>query len=97
MTIPREYLFQFEQDIVPNGLVFLYPNSLNEAQVLLNNEQFMDSFSYLDCGEALDETVSALKQNYLPMILTVETLSTDKSKEKRSKIENKKYKIRPKK
>jgi hypothetical protein len=69
MTIPREYLFQFEQDIVPNGLVFLYPNSLNEAQVLLNNEQFMDSFSYLDCGEALDETVSALKQNYLPMIL----------------------------
>jgi len=97
MTIPREYLFQFEQDIVPNGLVFLYPNSLNEAQVLLNNEQFMDSFSYLDCGEALDETVSALKHNYLPMILTVETLSTDKSKEKRSKIENKKYKIRPKK
>lgn len=97
MTIPREYLLQFEQDIVPNGLVFLYPNTLDEAQVLLNNEQFMDSFSYLDCGEEPDVTVSPLRQNYMPMILTVETLSADKSKEKRSKIENKKYKIRPKK
>jgi len=97
MTIPREYLLQFEQDIVPNGLVFLYPNTMDEAQVLLNNEQFMDSFSYLDCGEEPDVTVSPLRQNYMPMILTVETLSTDKSKEKRSKIENKKYKIRPKK
>ena len=97
MTIPREYLFQFEQDIVPNGLVFLYPNTLDEAQVLLNNERFLDSFSYLDCGEEPDETISPLRQNYMPMILTVETLSADKSKEKRSKIENKKYKIRPKK
>ena len=97
MTIPREYLLQFEQDIVPNGLVFLYPNTMDEAQVLLNNERFMDSFSYLDCGEEPDETISPLRQNYMPMILTVETLSTDKSKEKRSKIENKKYKIRPKK
>lgn len=97
MTIPREYLLQFEQDIVPNGLVFLYPNTLDEAQVLLNNERFLDSFSYLDCGEEPDDIVSPLKQNYMPMILTVETLSVDKSKEKRSKIENKKYKIRPKK
>lgn len=97
MTIPREYLLQFEQDIVPNGLVFLYPNTFDEAQVLLNNERFLDSFSYLDCGEEPDETISPLRQNYMPMILTVETLSADKSKEKRSKIENKKYKIRPKK
>jgi hypothetical protein len=88
---------QFEQELVPNGLVFLYPNHWSNEQILQANEQFLDSFSYMDCGVELDESIAALKQNYMPMILTVETLSTDKSKEKRSKIENKKYKIRPKK
>jgi len=97
MTIPSDYLVQFEQGLAPNGLVFLYPNTQSNEQILQTNEQFMDSFSYMDCGVELDESIAALKQNYLPMILTVETLSTDKSKEKRSKIESKKYKIRPKK
>jgi hypothetical protein len=57
----------------------------------------MDSFSYMDCGVELDESIAGLKQNYLPMILTVETLSSDKSKEKRTKIESRKIKIRQKK
>jgi hypothetical protein len=51
----------------------------------------------MDCGVELDESLAGLKQNYLPMILTVETLSSDKSKEKRSKIESRKIKIRQKK
>lgn len=97
MTIPSDYLVQFEQDLAPNGLVFLYPNSLSNEQILQTNEQFMDSFSYMDCGVELDESIAGLKQNYLPMILTVETLSSDKSKEKRTKIESRKIKIRQKK
>lgn len=97
MTIPSDYLVQFEQDLAPNGLVFLYPNSLGNEQILQTNEQFMDSFSYMECGVELDESIAGLKQNYLPMILTVETLSSDKSKEKRSKIESRKIKIRQKK
>lgn len=97
MTIPSDYLVQFEQDLAPNGLVFLYPNSLSNEQILQTNEQFMDSFSYMDCGVELDESIAGLKQNYLPMILTVEALSTDKSKEKRSRIESKKIKTKQKK
>jgi hypothetical protein len=97
MTIPSAYLVQFEQELVPNGLVFLYPNHWSNEQILQANEQFLDSFSYMDCGVELDESIAALKQNYMPMILTVETLSTDKSKEKRSLIERKKIKIKQKK
>lgn len=97
MTIPSDYLVQFEQDLAPNGLVFLYPNSLSNEQILQTNEQFMDSFSYMDCGVELDESIAGLKQNYLPMILTVEALSTDRSKEKRSRIESKKIKTKQKK
>ena len=97
MTIPSDYLVQFEEDLAPNGLVFLYPNSLSNEQILRTNEKFMESFSYMDCGVELDESIASLKQNYMPMILTVETLSTDKSKEKRSKIESRKIKIRQKK
>lgn len=97
MTIPSDYLVQFEENLAPNGLVFLYPNSRSDEQILQTNEQFMDSFSYMDCGVELDESLAVLKQNYLPMILTVETLSSDKSKEKRSKIESRKIKIRQKK
>jgi hypothetical protein len=97
MTIPSDYLVQFEEDLAPNGLVFLYPNSRSNEQILQTNEKFMDSFSYMDCGVELDESLAGLKQNYLPMILTVETLSSDKSKEKRSKIESRKIKIRQKK
>jgi hypothetical protein len=97
MTIPSDYLVQFEQELVPNGLVFLYPNHWSNEQILQANEHFLDSFSYMDCGVELDESVAALKQNYMPMILTVETLSTDKSKEKRSVIERKKIKIKQKK
>lgn len=97
MTIPSDYLVQFEQDLAPSGLVFLYPNSLSNEQILQTNEQFMDSFSYMDCGVELDESIAGLKQNYLPMILTVEALSTDRSKEKRSRIESKKIKTKQKK
>ncbi len=97
MTIPSDYLVQFEEDLAPNGLVFLYPNSRSNEQILQTNEKFMDSFSYMDCGVEPDESLAGLKQNYLPMILTVETLSSDKSKEKRSKIESRKIKIRQKK
>ena len=97
MTIPSDYLVQFEEDLAPNGLVFLYPNSRSNEQILQTNEQFMDSFSYMDCGVELDESLAGLKQNYLPMILTVEALSTDKSKEKRSRIESKKIKTKQKK
>lgn len=97
MTIPSDYLVQFEEDLAPNGLVFLYPNSRSNEQILQTNEKFMDSFSYMDCGVELDKSLAGLKQNYMPMILTVETLSSDKSKEKRSKIESRKIKIGQKK
>lgn len=96
MTIPSEYLIQFEEDMVPNGLVFLYPNTLNENQILSNNESFLDSFTYMDCGQEPEQSIAVLKENYLPMILTVETLNTDKSRAKRSKIESKKLKLRKK-
>lgn len=96
MTIPSDYLVQFQEELAPNGLVFLYPNRFSSEFILQMNEQFMDSFSYMDCGAELDESIVALKQNYLPMILTVETLTTDKSKENRSKIESRKIKIRQK-
>lgn len=96
MTIPSAYLLQFQEELVPNGLVFLYPNSLDEEQVLINNEKYMDSFTYMDCGPEPEESISMLKDNYLPMILTVEALSSNKSKEKQSSIESKKIKIRRK-
>lgn len=96
MTIPSAYLLQFQEELVPNGLVFLYPNSLDEEQVLINNEKYMDSFTYMDCGPEPEEFISMLKDNYLPMILTVEALSSNKSKEKQSSIESKKIKIRRK-
>jgi hypothetical protein len=96
MTIPSAYLLQFQEELVPNGLVFLYPNSLDEEQVLINNEKYMDSFTYMDCGPEPEESISILKDNYLPMILTVEALSSNKSKEKQSSIESKKIKIRRK-
>lgn len=96
MTIPSAYLLQFQEDLVPNGLVFLYPNSYDEEQILLNNEKYLDSFTYMDCGAVPEESISQLKDNYLPMILTVEALSTDHSKEKQSSIESKKIKIRRK-
>lgn len=94
MTIPSEYLVQFEQSLIPNGLVFLYTDNISSEQILQTNEQFLDSFTYMDCGDGLDQSIAPLKQNYMPMILTVETLSTDKSKDKRTKIESKKIKIR---
>lgn len=96
MTIPSEYLVQFEQSLVPHGLVFLYTDNISAEQILQTNEQFLDSFTYMDCGDGLDQSIAPLKQNYMPMILTVETLSTDKSKDKRTKIESKKIKIRQK-
>ncbi len=94
MTIPSAYLMQFESQLAPNGLVFLYPDAMNEDQWLLNNEQFLESFSYLDCGSEPSKEFEHLQGNYEPMLTTLEVLSSNKDDFKKGKIANKRMKIR---
>lgn len=94
MTLPNGYLVQFEEDIIPYGLVFLYQNKLSDQTILSHNLLFSDAFSYLDCGYSEVSKYEELKDNYLPMIETIEALSDGKNSEQKSKLEIKKDKIK---
>lgn len=97
MTIPKAYLVPFQNELVPLGLVFMYPNSFDEEFILEKNQALMKSLHYLDCGNEADAAFESLKDNYLPMIETVEQLSDKVSKEERSTIDAKKSKIKKRK
>ena len=96
MTIPSEYAEPIERDLVPNGLVFLYPSTMTDEEVLKNNELYLNSFQYMECGQEHTNEYEFLRENYFPMILTIEALDTDKSSDKMSTIEAKKIKLRRK-
>jgi hypothetical protein len=90
MTIPSAYLQQFEEQMVPLGLVFLYPNNLNEKAILAKNEQLLNSLNFMECDEIEIREMEELKNNYLPMIETVENVSTSKNKSQKQQLEQKK-------
>lgn len=97
MTIPSAYLESFQNDMVPIGLVFVYPNVLSEASILDQNRTLMKSLSYLDCGHAVSAEYETLKDNYLPMIETVEQLTEKATKEQVNEIQYKKSVIKKRK
>ena len=72
MTIPKEYLVSFAKQMIPNGLVFLYPSSGEVDQVVANNEAYLDSFLFMDCGQMENNSLVGLNANYLPMLMLLE-------------------------
>jgi hypothetical protein len=72
MTIPKEYLVSFAKQMIPNGLVFLYPSSDEVDQVVANNEAYLDSFLFMDCGQMENNSLVGLNANYLPMLMLLE-------------------------
>jgi hypothetical protein len=97
MTIPSPYLGPFQNDIVPFGLVFVYPYEFSDETILLQNRQLMKSMSYLDCGYAASGDYETLKDNYLPMVETVEQLTDNATKEQAKEIRDKKSVIKKRK
>jgi len=97
MTIPSAYLESFQNDMVPVGLVFVYPNELSDASILEQNRKLMKSLSYLDCGHATSGDFETLKDNYLPMVETVEQLTEKATKEQAKEIQDKKSAIKKRK
>jgi len=90
MTIPSSYLQQFEEQMAPQGLVFLYPNHLSEKAILTKNEQLLNSLNFMQCHEIELDEMEALKNNYLPMIETIENLATSPNKNEKMQLELKK-------
>ncbi|MBM3164988.1 MAG: hypothetical protein FJZ80_05945 [Bacteroidetes bacterium] len=97
MTIPSAYLESFQNDMVPVGLVFVYPNESSDATILQQNRKLMKSLSYLDCGKAASVEYETLKDNYLPMVETVEQLTDHATKEQVKEIQDKKSVIKKRK
>ena len=97
MTIPSAYLDSFQNDMVPLGLVFVYPNESSDETILQQNRKLMNSLSYLDCGQAASVEYETLKDNYLPMVETVEQLTDHATKEQVKEIQDKKSVIKKRK
>ncbi|NBP30807.1 MAG: hypothetical protein EBV23_14745, partial [Flavobacteriia bacterium] len=97
MTIPSAYLESFQNEMIPVGLVFVYPNELTDASILEQNRKLMKSLSYLECGKATSGDFETLKDNYLPMVETVEQLSEKATKEQVKEIQDKKSAIKKRK
>lgn len=97
MTIPSDYLASFQNEMVPLGLVFVYPNELSEASILEQNRTLMKSLSYLDCGQAASDDYETLKDNYLPMVETVEQLTEKATKQQIKEIQERKGVIKKRK
>lgn len=94
MTIPSAYLESFQNEMIPVGLVFVYPNELTDASILEQNRKLMKSLSYLECGKATSGDFETLKDNYLPMVETVEQLTEKATKEQVKEIQDKKSAIK---
>lgn len=97
MTIPSDYLASFQNEMVPVGLVFVYPNELSEVSILEQNRTLMKSLSYLDCGQAASDDYETLKDNYLPMVETVEQLTEKATKQQIKEIQERKGVIKKRK
>lgn len=97
MTIPSDYLASFQNEMVPLGLVFVYPNELSDANILEQNRTLMKSLSYLDCGQAASDDYETLKDNYLPMVETVEQLTEKATKQQIKEIQERKGVIKKRK
>lgn len=97
MTIPSDYLASFQNEMVPLGLVFIYPNELSDASILEQNRTLMKSLSYLDCGQAASDDYETLKDNYLPMVETVEQLTEKATKQQIKEIQDRKGVIKKRK
>lgn len=97
MTIPSDYLASFQNEMVPLGLVFVYPNELSDASILEQNRTLMKSLSYLDCGQAASDDYETLKDNYLPMVETVEQLTEKATKQQIKEIQDRKGVIKKRK
>lgn len=97
MTIPSDYLASFQNEMVPLGLVFIYPNELSDASILEQNRTLMKSLSYLDCGQAASDDYETLKDNYLPMVETVEQLTEKATKQQIKEIQERKGVIKKRK
>lgn len=97
MTIPSAYLESFQNDMVPIGLVFIFPNDYPEETILNQNRQLMKSLSFLDCGHTASMDYEGLKDNYLPMVQTVEQLTVKATKDQEKEIQDKKSVIKKRK
>lgn len=97
LTLPKDYLADFEQDLVPHGLVFLYQNESSEEEAFNANLNLNNTLKFLDCGQKKDDSYQFLLSNYLPMLMYLESSSKGKNKSGKdieSDIEQKKLKIK---
>lgn len=69
MTIPKEYLIQFQDQISPNGLTFIMNHPNFKLDFKSENERLFRSLHYMDCNQKQDPQYNGLLSNYLPMLI----------------------------
>ena len=97
MTLPKPYIVDFQKELLPNGLVFLYQPDASLEESYATNLHLNSSLKFLECGQKKDENYRFLLNNYLPMLMFIEAASEhEKTIDQtiKSDIEQKKQKIK---
>lgn len=95
MTIPKEYLGQFQDFLVPNGVLFMY-NTADDIDGIVESNEFLENrLNFMECGQDRNPYYNGLNANYLPMLMFLENYylndESDKNKKKNlERVQNKK-------
>lgn len=97
MTLPKPYFFGFEEELTPNGLVFLYQQETTMDDSYRSNLTLNSTMKFLECDQKKEDSYRFLLSNYLPMLMFLETTTKNhynNTKAIETDIEQKKQRIK---